>query len=1012
MFAMRTGHRSEPELLLQSNAGFESAGTGDAYHTREIKMRRLLALILIGLVLAVPCALFADQTPAKISQYRDWVTEMKGQERGPFAYLRWFCNDGTVMPPQAYACKDHGGGYQHGEWSEKTRELRQHGYLVANGLAGLDASEWLDEPDFDNRYAQLLIERFLISADDGWIMRRAQFYRGAVQEEDERAAARSLLIEMCSSDHWIGPGFVALRVGVRILPHGANSASIQKVRELSASLSDQDAGFKQLRAKIHGAPGAEDAESVREYAAGLPDGVSKQPYLELAAEIQNIYQSAPLATELNKMAARYTAAPWLQEMLTKSADTLRSDGQPAARFKTTGILLADLRNALPRIKSASVRLDILDLSLRVEVENFSAANALRSELATATRKQRTAFLASAGQAAFGTGVINARLFAEMENTLATMGADEINLEAYMRDLGYLGRAPGWGTQALRMYFYAAMEKLSQIEPLAMLFIQDQLRGSPLLVFAKVLDGLSRDANRLAGVKHRLFDEEIGVGFSALNPGLARGVLHVEPDLSDLENFSADGIYLLPETVSDLPPVAGILTAGEGNPLSHVQLLARNLGIPNVTVDAAVVAELAKHDGESIVMAVSKSGLVEIVAWSDSWKKVFADADSASGVVINPDLEKLNLSLHDLVPLDDLRAVDSGRIVGPKAAKLGELRAHYPGNVSRGVAIPFGIFRQEAFEQPYAGGDSTVFEWMVKSYEELALIPADDPARASMTEAFRAELYAIVINTKLSAGFREKLAVAMKDTFGSDEPPGVFVRSDTNVEDLAGFTGAGLNLTLPNVVGHENLLKAITEVWASPFTARAFAWRQSHMSQPEQVYTSILLLESVAVDKSGVLVTEDIDTGNRQVVSVAVNEGLGGAVDGQAAESLRIPLDGSAVRVLATATAPWRRVLNPKGGLTFLPTSGSDTVLQPAEIAQLIDFARHLPEKFPAITDDDGHPAPADVEFGFLNGDLRLFQLRPFLESKMAKSIAYLQQMDSRLKDTASIGVDMNAVPEQ
>ena len=39
-------------------------------------------------------------------------------------------------------------------------------------------------------YAQLLVEKFLIASDDGWILRSAQFYRGAVQEEDERKAAR------------------------------------------------------------------------------------------------------------------------------------------------------------------------------------------------------------------------------------------------------------------------------------------------------------------------------------------------------------------------------------------------------------------------------------------------------------------------------------------------------------------------------------------------------------------------------------------------------------------------------------------------------------------------------------------------------------------------------------------------------------------------------------------------------------------------------------------------------
>ncbi len=368
------------------------------------------------------------------------------------------------------------------------------------------------------------------------------------------------------------------------------------------------------------------------------------------------------------------------------------------------------------------------------------------------------------------------------------------------------------------------------------------------------------------------------------------------------------------------------------------------------------------------------------------------------VVIRPDLEKLDLTVNKPVSLDDLRAVDSGRIVGPKAAKLGELRAHYPGHVSRGMAIPFGVFRQEVFEQPYPGGDGTVFEWMVASYAELALIPPDDPEYLLKAEAFREELYNVVIQTKYSQGFKDRLRAALKETFGPGELPGIFVRSDTNVEDLAGFTGAGLNLTLPNVVGYENLLKAIVRVWASPFTARAFAWRQSHMTQPEHVYTSILLLESVASDKSGVLVTQDIDTGNRGIVSVAVNEGLGGAVDGQAAESLRIPLDGSPVRVLATATAPWRRVLNPQGGLTYLPASGSDSVLQPAEVDQIIDFAQHLPDKFPAITDDEGNSAPADVEFGFLNGDLILFQLRPFLESKMARGISYLQQMDAAVEE--------------
>jgi len=152
----------------------------------EIKMRHFLSLILTGLLQVIPIALIADQTPDNILKYRAWVGEMKELERGPFSRLRWFCNDGTVFPPQTYACKDHGGGYQHGQWSAEALELRSQGYLVANVLAGLDARAWVDEPGFGDRYAQILVERFLMTIDDGWILRRALFYRGAIQEEDER----------------------------------------------------------------------------------------------------------------------------------------------------------------------------------------------------------------------------------------------------------------------------------------------------------------------------------------------------------------------------------------------------------------------------------------------------------------------------------------------------------------------------------------------------------------------------------------------------------------------------------------------------------------------------------------------------------------------------------------------------------------------------------------------------------------------------------------------------------
>jgi len=412
------------------------------------------------------------------------------------------------------------------------------------------------------------------------------------------------------------------------------------------------------------------------------------------------------------------------------------------------------------------------------------------------------------------------------------------------------------------------------------------------------------------------------------------------------------------------------------------------------------------------MAVSPAGLVELSKDSKQWDAVFGETESSQEVVIRPDLEKLDLSVDNFINLDDLSASDSGRIVGPKAAKLGELRKHFPEAVSPGVAIPFGVFREVVLDQPYRQSQQTVFEWMVQNYRHIEQLPVGSAERKQTAESFRAELYELILASRLDENYQQRLRTAMQKAFGSLEGLGVFIRSDTNVEDLAGFTGAGLNLTLPNVVGFDNVVNGIADVWASPFTARAFAWRQSHMESPENVYPAVLLLKSVPNDKSGVMVTQDIDTGDRDVLSVAVNEGVGGAVDGQSAESLRIDTRDGSVHVLAMATAPWRRNPSASGGVDKLPVSGDEAVLQPDEIKQLIRFANELPQRFPPITDDQGNPAPADIEFGFLDGKLRLFQLRPFLESRKARGSAYLSEMDEALDGSMDKIVNMQEIPNE
>jgi hypothetical protein len=975
-------------------------------------MSRFGRVILIGVALALAAtgSAWARATggagdAADVTQAREWIVQMKSAARGPFARIRWFCKDGRVLEPKDYDCAKKGEGWQHGEWSERTKQLRAQGYEIANVLAGIDAKAMVADPEFPDRYAQLLVEKFLVETDDGWILRKARYYRGAIQEEDEREAARTLLTAMAARDDWIGWRFVALRTGVRLLPHGRDTASAQKVRNMATALADRDPGFEPLRVKIHGSPDASDAKSVRDYGAKTDDPELKKSAAALAAEIDRVFAAPPLPATLEANARRFSAAPWLQKQLRDARDALSSKTGPAYHYLVTARLLAGLRDALPRVKSPAARVQVLDLSLAVEAENFRLSTKLRPGLGGQTREALILTLSSGVEAAYGAGMLNARERAELRKEFARLSVGTIRLADYRDALRMLGLVPGWGTQGLNLQFIVAMDKLAALEPLAHLFIQDQLRGSPLLFYSQTLDRLSRDANRLAGVQHKLFGKDIGTGFNALNPGIARGTLHAAPDMTRVDAFKSDGIYVLPETVADLPPVGGILTAGAGNPLSHVQLLARNLGIPNVAVDESLLGALRAADGRRIVLAVSRAGLVEINDDGPRWDAVFgAQRRAESDVVFEPDVKKLDLSKREFIDLKALRASDSGRIVGPKAAKLGELNARFPGRVAPGVGIPFGLYRATVLDRPYRGSGKTVYQWMVESFRKLEAMPVGSAEAREFGEKLRAEIYTIVSTTDPGPEFRARLRAAMDKTFGPNFRGGVFIRSDTNVEDLPGFTGAGLNLTLFNIVGFENIVRGISKVWASPYTQRAWAWRQSHMKGPEHVYPAVLLLQTVPADISGVMITQDIDSGDRTVLSVAVNEGVGGAVEGQAAESVRIDTRDGAVRLMSTATAPRRMVPLANGGVAKLPVSGSDTLLGSNEIRQLIEFAQEIPKQFPQHG-EDGKPVAADVEFAFVKGKLWLLQIRPFNESRRAQGSSYLTGMDKAL--AANLGRSVN-----
>ena len=199
-------------------------------------MRAALAVVVLQAPgFAAQAAQTAPTAEAAAAAGRAQVEAMKRGERGPFVAVRWYCKDGTTFPPTEYACADHGGGVQHGEWSAQTKALRDKGYRIGNVLAGGDVEKAALEAAVVDAVGQLLIEKFLIESDDGWIFRRARYYRGAVQEEDERKASRELLVALAARPEWIGLRWPMLRIAARLLPHGRDEASMQKVRQMAAA---------------------------------------------------------------------------------------------------------------------------------------------------------------------------------------------------------------------------------------------------------------------------------------------------------------------------------------------------------------------------------------------------------------------------------------------------------------------------------------------------------------------------------------------------------------------------------------------------------------------------------------------------------------------------------------------------------------------------------------------------------------------------------------------------------
>ncbi|HQU73641.1 MAG TPA: PEP/pyruvate-binding domain-containing protein, partial [Calditrichia bacterium] len=882
------------------------------------------------------------------------------------------------------------GGIQHAQYKPIVQDLMKKGLYLGPILAGQSFEAFWQPALSDGPLFQLAMQQYLQNIDNGWILRRARYYRGAFQAEDESAWGSSFLTWLVGQKPLLEDRFFVMREAVRILPH---SGSVQdeklweSIRANSRILGDSLPEFMDLRVKLHGQPEAGDLKTLQQLRGKLGDKL-KPEQKNLADALEADLKTAFLGDHresIRLLAAQLGPESPLAKLI---SDYLEESAPPQTEGLDLARILWNIRTDIATYPAAR-RIVLLDLSLALERRLFQVMSAWKPQLLNEVMNRFTIL----SLAAAGCGYLERwewDAFRKQQPSLPR-SEEEVSVAFINQYADGARRLVEWGVGMIRAWYMPTVKRFAAFEPLANGFPDNRIRGTILLPLGESAARLRDISGALSGIGNRIFDLANAGQYQGLNPGFAKGELVVVEDPDQLPNFLPDKIYAMSHPPADLKPVAGILTVSQGNLVSHVQLLARNLGIPNAVLSPENFADLAAFNGKSVFMAVSSRGAVILKtaeAMTPEEKGLFDVRKSPSQKLRVP-VDRMNLREKGLLNLRELRSDQSGITVGPKAANLGELKHIFPNKVVEGFAIPFGVFR-EHLDQPMPDGKMSYWRFLNSTFEEANRRREQGQSEAEVEDFVTgrlAELRLAISAIPFLPHFQKALETAFADRFGTavgGQP--VFIRSDTNMEDLADFTGAGLNLTVFNVVGEGPLGHAIRSVWASPYSERSYRWRQKFLLNPENVFPSILVIPTVNVDRSGVMITTGIASGNPQDLTVAFSRGAGGAVEGQASETWLLSKNED--RLLSPSRERIFNVLPESGGVSRGITDFGDPILDPAYTAQLREMAATIQKRMARHGN-----GPWDVELGFLGEQLWLFQVRPFVENKKARSSLYLQSLD-------------------
>jgi hypothetical protein len=490
-------------------------------------------------------------------------------------------------------------------------------------------------------------------------------------------------------------------------------------------------------------------------------------------------------------------------------------------------------------------------------------------------------------------------------------------------------------------------------------IKETFYGADKIRFRPDSDHQVKVAKATAGVPFVLNDELYKAQeYAAFNEGTSVGKLRIVPEEipEDQLTFAPDEIVVLKAVLSDITPVAGIVSETFSTPLSHLSLRAKGWKIPNIGLKEAQ-SKLKELDGKLVYFEAK--GTSHAIRPATEAEITANQAKRAA--IPKVTIPKADLVADDLRMLDKMRAPDEV-IFGPKSSNLGEIIHGKVANmkVPPGFGIPFRFYK----EHLEANGIDNALTALL----EDPAVQKDANLRKAKLEALRRSIE----TAPFSPDLRRKVEAALGELGPLTQS--VFVRSSTNAEDLGTFSGAGLHETKPNVKGLDAVCEAIKAVWASTWTLRAYDARAFAGIDQKMVFGSALVQVGVPATAAGVVATvHPTDPDDDKNFTINAKSGLGIAVvDGRKIpESLIVSWYNRGIRVLSRSDEPTVLVFDENGGVREVPNPNKGKpVLTDAMAVQLAKVSKSLVDLF--------KNKRLDIEWVYVGDQLYIVQTRPLV----------------------------------